>query len=183
MRRALRTRAAAFALLPAAAAPATSITASRPHDPKLACKAIERVIAGLNKGRLKVPKSIGPGPTFFSDLFGEVDEKEEAAFLHAIRHSEGKRDSEPMELYYVSTIFKEEHQAIYLVVIERQAWHETRWVEDDMLSSNEVEDPRYARDTSYWLASFRSNEITDFREAGAMYPLLDEATELACHGD
>lgn len=136
------------------------------------------MLADLNRGRLKDPKSYAAGPTFFSDRFGEVEEKEEAAFLHAMRHSEGKRDREPMELYHVSTVLREEHQAVYMVAIEREAWHEKRWVDLDELSGREIDDPHYATDTSYWLVSFRSNDLTDFREAQEMYVFMDEKTEL-----
>jgi hypothetical protein len=52
---------AAFAalLVPAAAAPASSVTAASPHDPKLGCKAIDALVANLSKGlslaRARIP--------------------------------------------------------------------------------------------------------------------------------
>jgi len=171
--------AAAFALVPASGAGATSITAAPPHDPKQGCEAIKRTIADLNAGRLKDPKSAHPsGPTFYSDTFGKVEEGEEAAFLHSLRHSEGKRDRKPIRLYGVFTVQADKHAPIYLAVLERESWHQIRLEEDDMLNVREVRDPRYERDTSYWLVSFRSDDISDFREAGEMFRLMSESNWL-----
>jgi len=182
MRRALPAFVAALALLPAGGAPATSVTASRPHDPKLACKAIKRVIADFNRGRLPGPEPSAFAPIFYSDRFGEVDDAEAADFLHALRHSEGKRDRRPIRLGHVSTVHKERDEALYLVVLEREAWREKRRVEDEELRVQEIDDPRFERDTSYWLVSFGSNAISHFREAPEMYKLMSEAAWLKqCH--
>lgn len=108
MRRFILASAAAIGLLGAGAAAATSLTETPPHDPKLGCSAIKQVIADLNAGRLEDPESSGAGPTFFSDAFGEVDESEESAFVHSMRHSEGKPDSKPMELRDVRIVHKDE---------------------------------------------------------------------------
>lgn len=170
--------AAAFALLAAGAASATSVTSSPPHDPKLACKAIKQVVSDLNRGRLDDPEAWGAGPTFFSDRFGEVEESEEAAFLHSMRHSEGRPDEKPIELRDVRTLHKERDNAVYLVVLNRESWHLKRLVDDGMLNMEEVDDPHYATDTNFWLASFLSNDLSDFREAPEMYMLWLEAREL-----
>jgi hypothetical protein len=176
MRPALAALAAALALLPATGAPATSIATASPHDTIRGCEAIQRVIADLNAGRLRDPRS--PFPAFYSDAFGQVDAAEEAAFLHALRHSEGRPDRKPMRLYHVYWVHRDTHQPIYLVVLERQAWHETRLEIDDMLMVEEVPYPHYGVDTSYWLVKFQSNDIRSFREAPEMYPLMDDSTEL-----
>ena len=176
--------AALLALLPATAVPATSITASRSHDPKLGCKAIKALVANLNKGRLEDPKSIAFEPTFYSDRFGEVEQGEEAAFLHSLRHSEGKRDRGPIRLYRVYSVDKDRFTPIYLVVLERESWHETRLETDGMLETHEIRDPRYERETSHWLAKFSSNDVTHFREAPEMFQLSSEAGELkGCYQD
>ena len=178
MNRSLAALAAALALLPAAAAPATSITASRSHDPKLGCKAIEALVANLGKGRLGDPKRPSFAPTFYSDRFGEVEDSEEAAFLHALRHSEGKRDRGPIRLERVHAVDTDRFHPIYLVGLERESWHETRLETDGMFETREIRDPRYERETSYWLATFNSNDIVRFREAQEMYQLGDEANVL-----
>ncbi|HEU0135578.1 MAG TPA: hypothetical protein VFR28_12215 [Allosphingosinicella sp.] len=177
MRRAFPAFAAALALLPAAAS-ATSITAARPHDPKLGCKAIKQVVEGFNKGRLQDPDSMGLGPTFYSDALGEVEEKEEAAFLYALRHSEGKRDRKPMRIYGIFTVLADKEGPIYLVVLDRESWHEKRLVPGDMLDMLEIDDPHWDTDSSLWLVSFSSNHIYWFREAGEMYRLMSSANRL-----
>jgi hypothetical protein len=166
---------AALALLPVTAAPAASITASRPHDPKLGCRAIKALIGNLNKGRLEDPKAVTIEPGFYSDRFGKVEDGEKAAFLHSLRHSEGRRDRAPIRLYRVYAIDQDKFQPIYLVVLERLSWHETRLETDGMLETREIRDPRYDHDTSYWLTKFSSNAISDFREAPEMFTLMDEA--------
>jgi hypothetical protein len=176
MRR-LALAAAAFALLAPAAAPATSVTAAPPHDPKLGCKAIKRVVAGLNAGRLKDPDSWS-GPTFFSDAFGKVEESEEAAFLHSMRHSEGKPDEKPIELRDVYIVLQDKDDPIYLVTLDRESWHEKRLVDDGMLGMEEVDDPHYETDSASWLVRFMGDDLTDFREAPEMYPLWRESREL-----
>ena len=168
---------AALALLPATAAPATSIARAPPHDAMLGCEAIKRVVGNLSAGRLKGAGDL-LGPTFFSDAFGKVEAREEEAFLNSLRHSEGRPDLKPMRLYHVYRVYRDEHQPIYLVVLERQAWHETRLETDEMLITQEVRDPHYGLDTSYWLATFRSNDLWHFREAPELYPLMDESREL-----
>lgn len=169
--------AAALALALPAAAGATSVTASPPHDPGLGCKAIAAVIDDLKAGRLKEAEAL-IGPTFFADAFGEVEEAEEQAFLHALHHNEGRPDARPMRLDGVFRVHADRHQPVYLVALEREAWHETRLETDGMLVDREVRDPHYARDISYWLATFRSNDIWYFREAGELYPLADDEREL-----
>jgi hypothetical protein len=178
MCRTLAALAAAVALLPATAAPAASITASRSHDPKLGCKAIEVLVANLGKGRLEDPRGAAFIPTFYSDRFGEVEDSEEAAFLHALRHSEGKRDRGPIRLDRVHAVHPDRFHPIDLVVLERESWHETRLETDGMLETQEIRDPRYVRETSHWLVTFHSNDIMRFREAPEMYQLGDESNAL-----
>jgi hypothetical protein len=178
MRRAVLAFAAALALLPAGGASATSIAAARPHDPTLGCKAIKAVIARINKGRLRDPRDVSIHPNFYSDAFGEVEEKEEEAFLHGLRHSEGRRDRRPMRLYGVFTVHKDEHDPIYLVVLDREAWHETRLVMGDMNDVEKVADPHYATESSYWLVGFSSSRIRSFREAPETYRLMGAANRL-----
>ena len=161
----LASAAAAMALLSAGAAPATSLSPTPPHDPKLGCKAIKQVVADLNAGRLRDPDASGAGPTFFSDAFGEVEEAEEAAFLQAMRHSEGKPDEKPMELRDVRIVHKDKDDPLYLVVLDRQSWHETMDVDDGMLGSQTIDYPHYATDTHFWLVRFMNDDLTDFREA------------------
>lgn len=178
MRRLILAWAAAFALLPAGGAHATSITAAPPHDPKLGCKAIKQVIADLNAGRLRDPKLWGSGPTFFSDGFGKVDAGEEAAFLHAMRHSEGKPDLKPIRLYGVWIVHRDKDDPIYLVALERRAWRKKRLVGDPLTDMQEVEDPHYDTDTTSWLASFWSDRMIHFREAPEMYKLWTKGRKL-----
>jgi hypothetical protein len=166
MKRAL---AALLALLPATAALATSITPAPPHDPKLGCKAIKQVIADLNAGRLRDPKLWHSGPTFFSDAFGKVETGEESAFLHFMRHSEGRPDPKPIRLYRVWTLLPDKDDPVYLVGLEREVWREKRMVDDGMMNMQEVDDPHYETDTSSWLVSFWSNRIIHFREVPEMY--------------
>lgn len=167
--------AALLALLPAAAARSTTITAAPPHDPKLGCKSIKQVIADLNAGRLRDPKRWDYGPRFYSDAFGKVEAGEEAAFLHAMRHSEGKPDSKPIRLYRVWILIRDKDDPVYLVGLERESWHEKRMVDDGMMDVQEVDDPHYERDTSSWLVSFWSNQIIDFREVPEMYRFWSKA--------
>lgn len=184
MRRALLAFAAALALPYSGAAPATSITASPPHDPRLACKAIKAAIEGLNAGRLRDPKAAGIGPTFYSDLFGEIEREEEARFLHSLRHSEGKPDRAPIGLYGVFNVHRDDDSLLYLVVLTRKAWHETELVTDDMYNTREVANPGYREDTSFWLVGFWSNDIRTFREATEMYQVMSQASQLKnCYQD
>jgi hypothetical protein len=183
MKRALAALAALLVLLPATAAPATSITASRSHDPKLGCKAIEALVANLNKRRLKDPKAFGLATTFYSDRFGEVEDGEETAFLHSLRHSEGRRDRGPIRLDRVHAVDPAKFHPIYLVVLERESWRETRLETDGMLETHEIRDPRYDLEASYWLATFNSNDIVRFREAPEMYQLGKEANRLKGCGE
>lgn len=176
MFRALLPLAAALALLPAAAS-ATSIGRAPPHDPRLGCEAIKRVIDNFNAGRLKAPDSVVP-PFYYADAFGAVEPEEEQAFLHSLRHSQGKPDEKPMRLYHVYRVHEDEHRPIYLVVIERQTWQETRLETNDMLMTEEVHDPAYRMDMSFWLATFGSNNLWYFREAGEFYELMDDKREL-----
>jgi hypothetical protein len=177
MRRTLLALAAAIALFPAGGASATSYGPRTAHDPRLGCKAIKQVVADLNAGRLADPDSWRSGPTFYSDAFGEVEDKEEEAFVHAMRHSEGRPDEKPIRLGDVTLIHKDRHDPIYLVELDREAWHETRDVDDGMGDVQKVDDPHYATDHSYWLVSFGANEISDFREAFEMFPLRKNGIE------
>ena len=182
-----RTAAAAFAallaLLPAAASPASSITATRSHDPKLGCRAIEALVANLSRGRLEDPRGAAFVPTFYSDRFGEVDKAEEAAFLHSLRHSEGKRDRGPIRIERVHAVHPDKFRPIYLVVLERDSWREIRTETDGMFETREIRDPRYVTETSHWLATFNSNDLMRFREAPEMYQLGNEANALRSCGD
>lgn len=164
-------------MLPLTPASATSIAQAPPHDPVKACAAIKGLIANLNAGRVKDAEDL-LGPTFYSDLHGEVADDEEAAFIQSMQTSEGKPDKAPISLYHAYTLLKERDRAIYLVVLERVRWRETRLGEDAMMDVQRIRDPRYTMETSYWLASFWSNEIHDFREAGELYPLMGDKTEL-----
>ena len=168
----------AAALLPWAPAPATSLSPTPPHDPKLGCKAIKQVVADLNAGRLADPEARGAGPTFFSDAYGEVEEGEEAAFLHSMRHSEGKPDEKPIELRDVRIVHKDKEAPIYLVVLDRQAWHETMDVDDGMLGSQTIDYPHYNTDTHVWLVRFMNDDLTDFREAPEIHPLWLKTKQL-----
>lgn len=168
----------ACALLPACPAPATSFSDPDPHDPKLACEAIKRVVAGFNAGRLGDPDSWKPGPTFFSDSFGEVEEAEEAAFLHSMRHSEGRPDEKPIELRDVRIVHKDEDDPLYLVVLDRESWHEKRLTTDELLMPIEIDDPHFETDTNFWLVRFMSNALTDFREAPEVHTLWLESKKL-----
>jgi hypothetical protein len=176
-RRSLAVLAAALALLPAAGAGATSLAKAPPHDPALGCAAVKRLIGNLRAGRLKDPKAL-LGPEFYSDDFGKVEPAEEAAFLHALHHSEGRPDRKPMGLYHAYLVNEDEYNPTWMVVIAREAWHTTRLEQDGMLMWNEVPDPHYDFDTSYWLATFASSEIRHFREAGELYHLMDDKREL-----
>lgn len=175
MNRSAAALAALLALLPPAPGGATTITAAPPHDPKLGCRAIKQVIADLNAGRLREPKSWAFAPRFYSDGFGKVEEAEEAAFLHSMRHSEGKADLKPIRLYRVWTLIRDKDDPVYLVGLEREAWHEKRIVDDGMMDIREVDDPHYERETSSWLVSFWSNRIIDFREVPEMYRFWSKA--------
>jgi hypothetical protein len=177
MVRALAALAAALSLLLPALAWATSITAAPPHDTRLGCAAIKGVVANLAAGRLKDPDHL-LGPTFFSDAAGRVEAAEEEAFLHSLNNNEGRPDAKPIRLYHVYRLHIDKHQPTYLVVLERHAWHETRLETDEMLMDHEVRDPHYGVDTSYWLATFRSNDIWYFREAGELYDVMSDAREL-----
>lgn len=170
--------AALLGLLPAAAAAASSITATRSHDPKLGCRAIEALVANLGRGRLEDPRGASFVPTFYSDRFGEVDKAEEAAFLHSLRHSEGRRDRRPIRLERVHAVDPDKFRPIYLVVLERESWREIRTETDGMFETHEIPDPRFVIETSHWLATFSSNDLMRFREAPEMYQLGDEANRL-----
>ena len=184
MRRALLALAAVLALPLSGGAEATSITGSPPHDPKLACKEILGAIKGLNAGRLKDPRAAGIGPTFYSDLFGEVEPAEEARFLHSLRHSEGKADRTPIGLYGVFTVHRDKDTPLYMAVLKRQSWHETELVTDDMGDTQEVANPGYREDTSFWLVGFWSNDLRTFREATELFQVMSQANQMKnCHRD
>ena len=97
-----------------------------------------------------------------------------------MRHSEGKKDAKPIELREVVLVHKDKEDPIYLVMLDREAWHETREVDLDggMSGTETVDDPGFVTDHSYWLVSFISNGITDFREAPEMFRLWDEDASL-----
>lgn len=184
MRRAAYAFAALLALLPAAAAPASSVTATRSHDQKLGCRAIEALVANLSRGRLEDPRGAAFVPTFYSDRFGEVEPaEEEAAFLHALRHSEGRRDRGAIRIERVHAVHPDRFRPIYLVVLERESWREIRTETDGMFETREIPDPRYATEASHWLATFSSNDLMRFREAPEMYQLGNEANALKGCGE
>lgn len=181
MRRTLLRLAAALALLPATAAPATTIWPEIPHDPKQACAAIERLVEGLAAGRLRSADDPFAGPAFYSDVFGKVDKEEEQAFLDSLRHSEGKPDRRPIRLYHAYSVHRDKQMPTYLVLLQRLAWHETSLHSNDDLNALSVErvaDPHYNPDLSYWLATFDSDRIAHFREAPELYRLTGEKSEL-----
>lgn len=181
MRRFLLALAAALVLLPAQSAPATIWLPPEPHDPELGCEAIKRVVAGLNQGRLADPQSWSVTPRFFHDSFGKVEAEEEADFLHAMRHAHGKPDLGPIELRGISLLHKDREDPIYLVRLDRESWH-LMTVGDNGTGPELVDDPGYGTESSYWLASFLSNGLIEFRQVPEMYRAYDEDPKLKCSG-
>jgi hypothetical protein len=177
MRRALAAFVAAFPLLAATSASATSIATAPKHDPRQGCAAIRQVVANLNSGDLMdgVPF---PGPMFYTDALGLVDPEEDDKFLQAMRHSEGKPDRVPIGLAQVFSVHRGKYEAVYLVVLVRQAWHEEQQVHDELTMSEDVIPAGYQVDRSHWLVTFRSNYIEHFREAPEMFELGAKRREL-----
>lgn len=170
-----------FALCLGAAFPAlaTSIVRAPPHDPAAACATIKELIDALVAGRRANTGRAGY-VTLFSDDFGKVEgEAETAAFLATLRDANGKPDRRPLQLYHAYTMRSDEGGASYLVVIERESWTPVRATQDDMLMWTEVPDPHYETSTSYWIATFRSNALWEFREAGELYRFVEEERQLA----
>jgi hypothetical protein len=183
MRRVLAVSAAALVLLAAGDAVATSIATARPHDPVEACRVIKQLVANLNSGDLDEGIPF-PGPLFSTDALGEIAPKEEAAFLHSMRNSAGKADRVPIRLYRVLIIRRDKHRPVYLVVLERQAWHETSYDTDEMMNVIPVHNPQYRVDESFWLATFQWNVIENFREVPELYDFLGKGRRLRnCSSD
>lgn len=176
-----RVRYLAVVLLLGAACPAlaTSIARAPQHDPTLACEAIKALVAGLATGTVADIGAPSGFVTFFSDALGKIEgEAEKTAFLAALHEASGKPDRRPLRLYHAYSMRSDEEGASYLVALERQRWTLVRDEVDDMLMPIEVPDPHYETTISYWIATFSSNSMWQFREAGELYRFMAKERQL-----
>ncbi|HZG07798.1 MAG TPA: hypothetical protein VEZ70_02330 [Allosphingosinicella sp.] len=168
----------ALALLAPGPGLATSIGRALPHDPVLGCIALGRVVAELGG---KAPDKDAPyalRAAFFTDDLGRVEPAELAAFHHAMRNAAGRPDREPVRVGRVYRIHADRYRPSWLVMLERQTWQPTRFETDDMLIDREIDDPAYRPDWSWWLVTFQSSRVSEFREAGELYTMMKDGHEL-----
>jgi hypothetical protein len=168
----------ALALLAPGPGLATSIGRALPHDPRLGCIALGQLVDELGG---KAPDKNRPYElpvTFFTDELGRVDPAEEAAFLHFMRNAAGRNDREPVRVGRVYRIHADKYRPTWLVMLERQTWQPTRFETDEMLMDREVDDLAYRHHWSWWLVTFRSSRVSEFREAGELYTMMKDGNEL-----
>jgi hypothetical protein len=167
----LRYLPALTALLLALPAQATSVGRLPPHEPVLACLALDELVTGIGTGALPQGGLAGD-VQLTDDRAGRVlSAEDKAAFVAALRAGNGKADRTPVQLGRVVQLRTDGTTASYVVELERDAWQLVSYEQDAMLMPQEVPDPHWERTASYWLATFRSSHLQSFREAPELWPL------------
>lgn len=160
-----------FALLLAAPAQATSIARAPPHDPYLACMALDELVAGIGKGALPQGGLAGD-VMLYDDRVGRVlSAQQKAAFVAGLRGGNGQPDRTPVQLGRVVQLDSDGVTAVYLAELVRDAWQLVSYEQDAMLMPQEVPDPHWERTASYWLVTFRSSRLQTFRQAHELWPI------------
>lgn len=169
----LRSARAALALLPfvllEAGAGATSLGKIPPHNPELACSAIEAAVATMIGQR----EHSDVWPLYYSDDFGHVDYGERSAFVRSMTSAEGKADNTPIQITAVWPVGKREAKdakALYIVGLQRDRWYPEREASFDPM---QTEPAGYQIDATYWLAAFSGNRLIEFREGRYYFDLLN----------
>lgn len=151
---------------------ATSVGRLPPHEPVLACMALEQLVAGIGKGALPQGGLAGD-VQLYDDRTGRVlSAEQKTAFVAALREGNGKADRAPVQLGRLVALESDGVTAAYLVELVRDAWQLVSYEQDAMLMSQEVPDPHWERTSSYWLATFRGSRLQSFREAHELWPLV-----------
>ena len=145
---------------------ALSIAAQRPHDINMACAGVKTVVDSINK---QAPHDDYAPLSIYTDQFGKVEPAEEVAFLASMHQNEGKNDRRSIRIYGVFRLLEDKFNPTYFVVLERQRWHLKRYEDDGNGGETVFDDPHYETDTSFWLATFQTERVTDFREANELY--------------
>ena len=161
------------ALGSASSVSATSVALARPHDPAQACAAVKELVADLNAGQ---PYG-GDRRSFrmyFTDTLGFVEPDEVDEFSRSMRYSNGKKDRREMEVEALHRLDVDGTDATYVVRLSRSSWELKRYEENGMLMLDEIDDPHWAVNQTYWLVDFSSNEISRFREAFEIYSLTSQ---------
>ncbi len=144
-------------------AQATSIAKPADHDPAHACSSVNAVLDAFNSGDVRSPAL----PTFLvHDDFGKVGWKQRPALVHAVTHSDGKRDREPMKLdrLYRLDDGKNPGIAIYVAHVTRVRYRLYRWVPIGMGTDELINDPHWERSNDYWLVRFDGVFLREMRQ-------------------
>ncbi|MXO91677.1 hypothetical protein [Pontixanthobacter aquaemixtae] len=145
----------------AAPVQATSIAMRADHNPAYACDSVDRYLGAFNRA----DDSYGALPLFiYHDDFGLVERGERAAFFAAMRTSDGKPDREPMVRDALFRLDSDKQDGLYVLRVKRIRWRLQRWVQNDMLIDDLVDDPHWSVEFEYWLVRFSSNSLTEMRQ-------------------
>ncbi len=151
---------------------ALSIVAAKPHDPRYACGAINRVLKNIWDKKFDV------FPMFYTDKLGQVEWEERDQFNATFTSSEGKRDDRKPRISRLYKLTDHKFGPLYLVNIVRSAWHEHSYEDDGMGGETAIKDPRFYPEASYWLVDFRSESVHRFREGFEFYQLGTEKNRM-----
>lgn len=166
---------ALFALLLAVPAQATSVGRLPPHEPVLACMALEELVTGIGKGALPQGGLAGDAQLYDDRAGRALSAEQKAAFVAALREGNGKPDRTPVQLGQVRQLDTDGTTAVYLVELVRDAWQLVSYEQDAMLMTQAVPDPHWETTASYWLVTFRSSSLQTFRAAPELWPLRARA--------
>lgn len=171
-----------FALIAALAmaappAQALSIVAAREHDRDRACADVADLLATI---RERDPQGRTLSTIFTTDALGTVEYQELQRFFEAMTTSEGRADNRPARIDRLYRLTDDKFSPLYLVRIERMVWREFRFEDDGNGGGENVRDPRFNPEASYWLIGFNSNHVASLREAFELYALAKEAREVRC---
>lgn len=153
----------------ASAAGATSWGTIPPHEPSRACEAIVSAVDGMTGAR---PRS-DLWPLYYSDEFGHVEYAEREAFIRSMTMSEGRPDNAPVTITGVWPVGKREAKdakALYVVGLQRDKWYPER---EGTFDPMQIEAAGYQIETTYWLAAFSGDRISEMREGRYYLDLLD----------
>ena len=165
------------ALIFASSAGATSVSKARPHDPDLACTTTKQLVADLN-----AEKPYGEDRRnfrmYFTDEMGFVEHEQLDQFTKSMVSANGKRDRNPMRLQSLYRLHVDDSRALYLAGFLRYSWALKRYVTNGLLDIDEIDDPHWEPQTTYWLLGFRTNDIVTMREAGDAYMLTSDSNRV-----
>lgn len=158
-------------------AQALSIAAAREHDPDRACAAVEDLLALI---RARDPEGKTLYTLFTTDALGTVQYEERPRFFEAMTSSEGRTDDRPARIDRMYRLTDDRFSPLYLIRLERTVWREFRFEDDGNGGGENVRDPRFTVEASYWLVDFSSDQVAHMREGFEFYALAEKGRELRC---